>query len=862
MSRSSAILSRVLGTDRPRIGPFRLLRPLGAGGFAPVYLATEAYGEIELRTVAVKLFAIDADEREHGGSTGTGTLRATRDRILEEARALCRVEHPNVVRFLQIAQDETGCVFGLAMEHVQGRSLADRIDSQKVLSVDATLEVGAAIASALAAVHDVGLVHRDVKPPNIIEASGVYKLIDFGIASTARVEHHVRVNVARPVLLPVAVGETLPASDVDGSTEAHGAGTPGYIDPVCLSSMEPADASSDLYGLGATLYECLSGRLPASLGPGPLVSRYRSDVMAGAAPPPPLREVAPIVPEEVARLVDALVSPKREDRPRRAAWVAVEIERLRRAVRGRSRALPEDGPFRGLARFEERHRDVYFGRAVEVATALEMLRTHGLVALVGPSGSGKSSLARSGVVPAIMDGALGTWPPVFRAAVLSPGTDPRSALAVALGMAELPDDPHSLASVLAARVESEGVGLAIVVDQLEEIVTLSDSGGAAYIASFLTRIGQIPLPGLRALVTARRDLLDPLLAVPELGPALVRGTQLVAPLGRAAWISVLEDGLAAYGYALENDAMREELARELGVTAESMPLVAFALTALWAERDMARKIVPRAALAKLGGVGGALERHAEDTLAQIAAAFGRGAAEVARSVLVSLTTVRGTRARRSIVELTRETNDPRVGPVIEALARARLVVAEDGRYSIAHEALLTQWRTLRGFIDMLREDRALAAEIEEAASSWTRSEERERLWRGRRLGAARQLGKRGGVPLSNEARAFLSAFRRADVRGRTGVIALMVLFVAGGPTMCWSYQSAESQTLAEKRDAMEFVQEIARARDTPEVKRARAIEELHKSKAACEHEVERLRALYEDAGLPDTGPPPNQAQRR
>jgi len=106
----------------------------------------------------------------------------------------------------------------------------------------------------------------------------------------------------------VVLEETAQLSDED-DTEKPGeiAGTMGYIDPACLGFGEPADASSDLYALGATLYECLTGRLPASSGDGPDVTRLRMPVAMGTTPPPPVRSLAPDVPEEVARLVDALV---------------------------------------------------------------------------------------------------------------------------------------------------------------------------------------------------------------------------------------------------------------------------------------------------------------------------------------------------------------------------------------------------------------------------------------------------------------------------------------------------------------------------------------------------------------------------
>src|SRR4051812_9074069 len=111
-------IARLLASEPPRLGPFRFVAELGEGGFAPVFLASEEYGGTELRTVALKLFAVDDMVGVTSGTAGSRSL--ARERIVEEARALCRVEHPNVVHFFQLVEDDTGDVLGLAMEHVRG----------------------------------------------------------------------------------------------------------------------------------------------------------------------------------------------------------------------------------------------------------------------------------------------------------------------------------------------------------------------------------------------------------------------------------------------------------------------------------------------------------------------------------------------------------------------------------------------------------------------------------------------------------------------------------------------------------------------------------------------------------------------
>src|SRR5262249_51745612 len=155
------------------------------------------------------------------------------------------------------------------------------------LSVEDTIEVGVAIASALAAVHRAGLVHRDVKPPNVVQAAGVHKLIDFGIAA------------ADDAANAPEFGDDEPISDsmTSGSTNIVGVrgGTIGSIAPECVASGAAARSASDLYELGAPLYECLRGRVPAAEKPDRFAP-LRNDVLEGRVRPPPVRDLTAETP--------------------------------------------------------------------------------------------------------------------------------------------------------------------------------------------------------------------------------------------------------------------------------------------------------------------------------------------------------------------------------------------------------------------------------------------------------------------------------------------------------------------------------------------------------------------------------------
>jgi serine/threonine protein kinase len=824
MARLAVSIKSLL--ERPdadrRLGPFLLVSALGRGGFAPVWLAKEIYGTTELRTAAVKLFSLDPAGEDDARISGPGST-AARDRIVEEARALCQVEHPSVVRFYALPIDEARGVMGLAMEYVAGTPLDKRIEISLRLSVAETLAVGIAIASALSAVHRAGLVHRDVKPGNVIQAAGIYKLIDFGIAAAdalgakkPRENRRPRVVTLDDLPLEV-VGTKMSAiegavtqpdapgsgSSSDPSSLGLRCGTVGYIDPVVVSTGVPATPASDLYALGAMLFECLTGKVPAAARM-PDGRGLKGEVLDGRMAAPPLLEVVPEAPAGLARIIDALLAQERRERPTSAEWVAIRLEQVRHELAGVARSLPPEdvGPFRGLGRFEVGDRDVYFGRASEVAAALETLRSRGVAALIGPSGSGKSSLARAGVLPAIAEGGLGGWPKKWDTAVVEPGADPRANITAALARF-VPDakslTPEALVVALADRAQRDGVGVALLVDQLEEVATIASGASQTWAVALLARLGEQVLPGVRVVVAARRDLLDPLLALGGLGRALTRGLVLIEPITDVTWGDVLDQALAAYGYALEDEALKGELLADLKLTASAMPLVQFALTELWHKRSRDEKKVTREGLRAIGGIAGALERHADATLAEIARAH-PSAELAARGVLLALTTPQGTRAARKMAEL-----EAAAGPgrddVIEAFERARLIVPGPGGVTLAHEALLTQWGKLRGWVAEAREARLLAEELERDAEKWRVDREAVPLWQRRRLVFASFLSRRGGVRLSPHALEFLRASGRAERRNRWvmfGLAAVAVLSLGGGAVAYVSAVQAQEEISRQK----------------------------------------------------------------
>ncbi|MDQ3333665.1 MAG: protein kinase [Myxococcota bacterium] len=253
-----------------RFGRYRVTGTLGKGAMGEVHLAVD---EVLGREVAVKTLK--------GGASGLAA-RLLDERFRQEARAIATLSHPGVVQVFDI--DVNADPPYIVMERVLGPSLKERL-AERPLSDRELRALGIQIANALAAAHAAGVVHRDVKPANILAAGdGAWKLADFGVA-------HV--------------------PDSSLTMTGQFVGSPAYAPPEALLRGQLGPAG-DIYGLGATLYQAIAGRWP------------RADSTSGAllAPVPPLAQLAPNVSPQIADVIDRAVAMEPESRPSAADFAS------------------------------------------------------------------------------------------------------------------------------------------------------------------------------------------------------------------------------------------------------------------------------------------------------------------------------------------------------------------------------------------------------------------------------------------------------------------------------------------------------------------------------------------------------------
>jgi len=785
---------------------YRVSRLIGKGGMGEVYLARDTRLG---RRVALKLVRPDALGDDE-------TLK----RFLFEAEVTARFNHPHIVTIYGVGEHD-GRPY-VALEYLSGQSLRERLQGPR-MGVREAIRMGMAIAEALVEAHANHVLHRDLKPENVmVPTDGRLRVVDFGLAKPIDA-----VGLCEAATVALGGAErheaTLPSLDsrvLHQSREGALRGTPLYMAPEQWWG-EPVSAAADVWALGLVLLEMLAGRHPYE---GLSLIQLCARVCSGDDVP--WSDADDEIPSDVGAILRACVAKKPDRRPS----AANVVETLRGWLEPGTVLLgAAEPPFRGLMAFAEQHAAWFFGRETEIVEALERLRREAVLPVVGPSGAGKSSFVQAGLVPRLREkGRLVTLTlrpgerpfdalasRIVQAMSMStPGTSPFSnthgtreegrTLAVALESA-----PARLAIELQKVAARTGAQVVLLVDQLEEVSTLVERAETR--RAFMEAVcgaADDPSEAVRVIFTLRDDFLGKLGETSMVRRTLGRSLLLRSP-GEELLREIVSRPVTLAGYRYEDAGLVDGMLAAVRGEPACLPLLQFACTQLWEGRDKSVRILRRATYEAIGGVEGALARHADGV---IEAMSGEQARDAKRLLLRMVTPERTRRTTKRSMLL--EGLGQEAGAVLDRLVESRVIVSRKGRgdegqeTELAHESLILGWDRLSRWIDEGREEIAFLSEARQAAELWEkRGRARQEVWRGEALQTARL--RAGHVdPLPDLVREFLAAGedeeRRAQKRRRvavTGAFAVLGVVAAMAVVVSLALRSREQTALRERANA-------------------------------------------------------------
>jgi WD40 repeat protein len=649
----------------------------------------------------------------------------------------------------------------MVLEYIEGRTLRAFLDDRaeqaptmndtNAMAVPPRLaiEMMLPVVRALDCAHRMGIVHRDLKPENILVTdNGTVKVVDFGIAK------QVGDDVAGAIAAS-ATSTVRAAGELRVTGEGELIGTYPYMSPEQWLR-EDVGPQSDLWAAGVILYELVTGKHPLD----PLTMDRLLRIANLDTPMESVRRRRP----DLGALGDVIDRCLKKRKGERIASAQALLEALEAIARGAQSPAPDEdqSPFAGLSAFQEADAARFFGRERDIAGVVGRLRQQPLVAVAGPSGGGKSSFVRAGVIPALKR-AGDPWE-VF---VVRPGRRPLAALAEILmqisttASGEGNDENRDMAALLRAqpgklgaklrsrcRRRGKGQRILLFVDQFEEFYTLGIPAAerAAFLAC-LEGVADDASSPLRVIIAMRSDYLDRMAEDRRFMTDVTRGLLFLPPMGRDGLREALTRPLEAIGHRFESDELVEEMLGTLESTRSPLPLLQFAATKLWEARDRDSRMLTWEGYRALGGVAGALSTHADAVLLALSAEEQR----LARAILLRLVTPERTRAIVGLSELREVGSDAAaVEGVVHHLVDARLLLLEigagheDATVELIHESLIERWARLGQWLDESAQDAQFLARLRVAAQQWEAGGRAEGLlWRDRAaLEAGQWLARR------------------------------------------------------------------------------------------------------------------------
>jgi DNA-binding SARP family transcriptional activator/WD40 repeat protein/tRNA A-37 threonylcarbamoyl transferase component Bud32 len=703
-SRAAVDLEARIREGRPRrrgmARGYALGELLGEGAFGSVYLAVQpGVG----REVAVKVVRSElADDP------------AFVRRFEAEAQLVAHLEHPHIVPLYDFWREPGGAF--LVFRLLRGGNLESLMEVDRNWPIERVARLVNEVGDALAAAHSAGVVHRDVKPANVLfdEVGNAY-LADFGIA--------------------IAHGG---APSHAGRSHAS-----PYASPEQLRG-EPVTERTDQYSLGTIACELLTGTLRNGQQAG---SDERFADVFGS--------VADVLYRATA--VDAAAR-----FPSIQAFVDAFNEKARRALTsdaiGQTTEMLEStettkaalvaNPFVGLRPFMEADARHFHGRGPLIDALVEATDAPFLV-IVGASGSGKSSVVHAGVVPRLRERG-------DRVIAMHPGTDPEAELRTALlGVATRPVDDVQLDEALRL-VSHQGVGsLIVVVDQFEELWTMAGETTRDEFLERLVEASNSPAADVRIVVTVRADFYDRPLIHRRLGAVVAQSTHALTPMSTSELHAAVHAPAAAVGLQYD-DGLETEIVAEAARDASNLPFLQFALWSLFERREGNR--LTWSAFRSIGGLAGAVAERAEATFASLDSHEQHAAQSLMLRLVVPGDGTEDTRTRVRRRDLPAD-----AALVADHFVRERLLVVDrdaatrEPTVEFAHESLVRSWPRLRQWLDEDRDRLRRLERVARDAAAWDAASRNDsELYRGAKLEGAVDLVA-AGHRLSDNEEAFVAA---------------------------------------------------------------------------------------------------------
>ena len=758
------------GQQGQLIKSYELQKLIGAGGFGEVY---RAYQPQVRREVAIKAilpqFANQPD-----------FIR----RFEAEAHMVAQLEHPHIVPLYDYWREPDGAY--LVMRWLRGGSLEDTLKGGP-WSPEATAQLVDQIAAALMLAHQRGIIHRDLKPANILlDEGGNSYLTDFGIAKAV---------AAPPSASQTQAGVVL--------------GSPAYMAPEAAND-EPLTPQTDIYSLGVMLFEILTGQhpFPDTTPPMMLVKQL-------SEPLPPLQLASPDLSTALDEVIQRATAKNPVDRYADTSVLATDFRRALGLEQGPVTALPDEStpllvpnPYKGLHAFQEGDAADFFGREALVERLLVHLMLNipskrqpsisqpfqsphlqNFLAVVGPSGSGKSSLVKAGLIPALRRNAIPGSKDWF-IVEMTPGPHPLEELEATLLRIAINPPPTLLEQLQADRRgllravkrilpdDEAGQGrseLLLVIDQFEEIFTLvEDEAVRHHFLDSLHLAVTEPDSRLRVVITLRADFYDRPLLYQGFGDLLRQRMETILPLSTEELEQAIAGPAERVGATLETGLVSLIIA-DVQEQPGTLPLMQYALTELFEQRQ-GRRLTLEAYQAN-GGVFGALVRRAEALYTDLDD-VGRAATrrlflrlitlgEGASDVKTSLDTRR--RVLRAELASVEQSSQPEpdgwsANAIIDTFGQYRLLtfdrdpVTRAPTVEVAHEALIREWDRLRRWLDEDREFLMWQQRLRAGLHQWAASEQDEgALLRGAPLAEAENWLNQRRLDLNETEREFIQA---------------------------------------------------------------------------------------------------------